>query len=202
MPLSRIQWRVLQLRGKKWKGRIKEHVRQIVQTAILPSAVLLMMTALWGHSSSKYYTLFPSSGSVSASLFPAISSYQMPHVALSAFVIDRHVRWQIDHCSGPGFSSSGPQPHHYHYSLWPIDPPWQVAPWLGVPTKKESFFFFSFDTPFLCQRLCHQPCSQLSRLRTIRLMFPLICFMSPWSFVLVFKDSMYDTSINKSFSKL
>lgn len=63
------------------------------------------MTVLCAHLSCKYYALTlsfssPLSISVSPSLSPAISGYGMPHVALSALVIDSHVRWQIDHYFG------------------------------------------------------------------------------------------------------
>lgn len=140
------------------------------------------MTVLCAHSSSKYYALtptfcFPPSVSVSPSLSPAIAGYRMPHVALSALVIDSRVRWQIDHYSGLGFSNcgSGPPPHHHHYSRWPIDLPGRGASGLGVPTKDS---FFTSDTPPSLLVSLPPACGQLSRRRTIRLMFLRHAFMS------------------------
>lgn len=104
----------------------------------------------------------------------------MPHIALSAFVIDSTVRWQIDHCSGPGLCAcgcdSGRLPHHHHYSFSPIDLPRRRASGLGVPTKK-SIFPHLILSPTLSASL-PPACSQLSWQRTIRLMFLLRAFMS------------------------
>lgn len=129
----------------------------------------------------KYYALtltfcFPLSVSVSPSLSPSISGYRMPHVALSALVIDRHARWQIGRYSHRGLSNcgSGPPPRHYHYSLLPIDLPGRRALVLGVPTK---FFFFHIWYSLSVSVFLPPACGQLSRRRTIRLIFLLLAFM-------------------------
>ena len=140
------------------------------------------MTVLCAHSSSKYYALtlslsFPQSISVTPSLSPAISGYRMPHVALSALVIDSHVRWQIDHYWGSGLSNrdSGPLPRHCHYSLLPIDLCWVRCLRPGCPDQKTSphvILPLSLSVPL------PPACGQLSRQRTIRLMLLLHAFVS------------------------
>ncbi len=114
---------------------------------------------------------------LSVSVSPTISDSRMPHVALSALVIDSHVRWYIDRRSSPRFSNcgSGPQPHH-HYSLWPIDLPGRGASGPGCPNQR-LFFFHIWYSHSLSVSL-PPACGQLSRRRTITLMFSLLAFMS------------------------
>lgn len=155
-------------KGEAERARERERKKGNKRGSLCGRMFKLLSCPQWFNSRWQYYVpihllsimLLPClSLSLRLTLSPAISGYQMPHVALSALVIDSHVRWQIDHYSGLEFSNcgSGPPPHHHHYSFWPIDLPGRGASGLGVPTKDSFFFFSTSDTPPLCQCPCHQP---------------------------------------------
>lgn len=100
-------------------------------------------------------------------IFRAVSfrGYRIPCVALSAWVIDRHARWQIDHYS--------------HGRLWPCATPSSSLSlliclgdvfWAWVSQTKGS----TSDTPPSVLAFLPPACGQLSRQRMIRLMFLLL----------------------------
>lgn len=82
-----------------------------IKQKLLLLPVQPMMTVLCAHSSSKYCALTFFFSLIWFCIFLAVSSrcYRIPSVALSASVIDRRARWQIDHYS--------------HRRLWPSTTP-------------------------------------------------------------------------------
>lgn len=174
-PLSQIRLAAARVFAKERSGEIvyeTEHEQHKADVAILLLRVQPMMTALCAHSSSKYCTLTFLSSLICFCIFLAVSfrCYRIPCVALSASVIDRHAGWQIDHYS--------------HRRLWPSTTPSSFLSLLiclgdvfGLECPNHRLHIWYSPSVFA---FLPPACGQLSRRRTIRLMFLLLASSFMW----------------------